>query len=140
MPECSPFCMFPAKAFGTVSWRRTPVPRRLHLAVSQPAVDDPVREAILKAASELFYQRGIHAVGMDELRDRAGVTLKRIYAAFPSKADLVEAYLTWRDAKWRGGPSAGLSRPPAEPRDGRGRHDVDERADRDAAERGGPRH
>jgi AcrR family transcriptional regulator len=71
------------------------------LTISRSAVEDPVREVILKAANELFYQRGIQAVGMDELRDRAGVTLKRIYAAFPSKADLVEAYLTWRDAKWR---------------------------------------
>lgn len=96
---------------------RTLVPRRLHLAVSQPAVDDPVREVILKAANELFYQRGIQAVGMDELRDRAGVTLKRIYAAFPSKADLVEAYLTWRDAKWRDAIEAYVTRHSGDPRE-----------------------
>ncbi len=87
------------------------------MPISQPAVDDPVREAILKAASELFYQRGIHAVGMDELRNRAGVTLKRIYAAFPSKADLVEAYLTWRDAKWRDAIEAYVTRRSNDPRE-----------------------
>jgi AcrR family transcriptional regulator len=65
------------------------------------AAADPAVDAILDAADELFYQRGVQAVGMDELRDRAGVTLKRIYAAFPSKSDLVRAYLVRRDEKWR---------------------------------------
>ena len=65
------------------------------------AVDETVRGAILDAADELFYRRGVQAVGMDELRDRAGVTLKRMYNAFPSKAELVEAYLIRRDERWR---------------------------------------
>jgi AcrR family transcriptional regulator len=84
---------------------------------SRPVTDDPVREAILEAADELFYQRGIQAVGMDELRDRAGVTLKRIYAAFPSKADLVEAYLTRRDDRWRDGIEAYVTRRSDDPRE-----------------------
>jgi AcrR family transcriptional regulator len=73
--------------------------------------------AILDAADELFYQRGIQAVGMDELRDRAGVTLKRIYAEFPSKANLVEAYLTRRDEKWRDGIEAYVTRRSEDPRE-----------------------
>jgi AcrR family transcriptional regulator len=59
------------------------------------------REAILGAAEELFYERGFQSVPMDELRDRAGVPLKRIYTYFPSKTDLVAAYLTRQDERWR---------------------------------------
>ncbi|MFG3205332.1 TetR/AcrR family transcriptional regulator [Streptomyces sp. NPDC048192] len=61
---------------------------------------DPVRERILDAAEDLFYARGIQAVGMDAVRDAASVTLRRLYQLFPSKGDLVEAYLARRDARW----------------------------------------
>jgi AcrR family transcriptional regulator len=63
--------------------------------------DDEIYEAILSAADQLFYERGFQSVPMDELRDRAGVPLKRIYACFPSKADLVNAYLARQDDRWR---------------------------------------
>ncbi len=63
--------------------------------------DADAREAILDAADRLFYERGFQSVSMDELRDAAGVPLKRIYASFPSKADLVQAYLARRDERWR---------------------------------------
>ncbi|MEU5300684.1 TetR/AcrR family transcriptional regulator [Streptomyces noursei] len=64
-------------------------------------VHDDVRTRILDAAERLFYERGIQAVGMDELRTAAGVSLKRLYGTFPAKHDLVEAYLRRRDARWR---------------------------------------
>lgn len=73
------------------------------MPASRSVTDGDVREVILNAADELFYTRGIQAVGMDELRDRAGVTLKRIYGEFPSKSELVEAYLARRDDMWRDG-------------------------------------
>ncbi|MGH3194742.1 MAG: TetR/AcrR family transcriptional regulator [Streptosporangiaceae bacterium] len=63
--------------------------------------DTDARDAVLEAADRLFYQRGFQSVSMDELRDAAGVPLKRIYASFPSKADLVQAYLARRDERWR---------------------------------------
>ncbi|MFE1770110.1 TetR/AcrR family transcriptional regulator [Streptomyces sp. NPDC059008] len=59
------------------------------------------RTRILDAAEKLFYDRGIQAVGMDELRTAAGVSLKRLYQCFPAKHDLVEAYLRRRDERWR---------------------------------------
>ncbi|MFU9037825.1 MULTISPECIES: TetR/AcrR family transcriptional regulator [Streptomyces] len=62
---------------------------------------DEARARILDAAEELFYGRGVQAVGMDELRAAAGVSLKRLYQCFPAKQDLVEAYLRRRDARWR---------------------------------------
>ena len=61
---------------------------------------DLARERILDAAEDLFYARGVQAVGMDVIRDAAGVTLRRLYQLFPSKGDLVEAYLARRDARW----------------------------------------
>ncbi|MFE9724995.1 TetR/AcrR family transcriptional regulator [Streptomyces sp. NPDC005794] len=59
------------------------------------------RTAALEAAEDLFYARGIQAVGMDEIRATSGVPLKRLYALFPSKSALVRACLEARDARWR---------------------------------------
>ncbi|MFJ6835859.1 TetR/AcrR family transcriptional regulator [Streptomyces sp. NPDC091209] len=59
------------------------------------------REQALDAAEELFYGRGIQAVGMDDIRSASGVSLKRLYQLFPAKEQLVEAYLERRDARWR---------------------------------------
>lgn len=54
------------------------------------------RARVLAAASRLFYERGIRAVGMDAIRDAAGVPLKRVYALFPGKDALVAAVLAAR--------------------------------------------
>lgn len=58
------------------------------------------RERVLAAAADLFYARGVAAVGMDEIRQSAGVPLRRLYQCFPSKDDLVRAYLVRRDEQW----------------------------------------
>ncbi|MDT0390267.1 TetR/AcrR family transcriptional regulator [Streptomyces dubilierae] len=60
------------------------------------------RERALDAAEELFYGRGVQAVGMDDVRSASGVSLKRLYQLFPAKERLVEAYLERRDTRWRG--------------------------------------
>ncbi|MEV4419765.1 TetR/AcrR family transcriptional regulator [Patulibacter sp. NPDC049589] len=60
------------------------------------------RVRALDAAEGLFYERGVRAVGMDDVRDRAGVPLKRLYGLFGSKEDLVVAMLRRRDVRWRG--------------------------------------
>jgi AcrR family transcriptional regulator len=62
---------------------------------------ETARARVLDAAGELFYGRGVQAVGMDEIRSASGVSLKRLYQLFPSKGDLVQAYLRRRDARWR---------------------------------------
>ncbi|MEV1202626.1 TetR/AcrR family transcriptional regulator [Microbispora rosea] len=61
---------------------------------------DEARRRILDAAERLFYARGVQAVGMDQIRDAAGVSLKRLYQCYPSKDVLVEAYLEHRDRRW----------------------------------------
>ena len=72
------------------------------------------RERIVAAADALFYARGIQAVGMDEVRTAAGVSLKRLYAEFPSKEQLVLAVLASRHRQWESGlaqAAAGLEDP-----------------------------
>ncbi|GAA2209703.1 helix-turn-helix domain-containing protein [Nonomuraea monospora] len=59
-------------------------------------------ERLLTAAGELFYRRGIRAVGMDDVRAASEVSLKRLYQCFPSKEALVVAYLERRDERWMG--------------------------------------
>jgi AcrR family transcriptional regulator len=58
-------------------------------------------DRILRSASELFYSRGIRAVGVDAVAAEAGVTKKTLYEKFGSKDELVAAYLRARDERWR---------------------------------------
>src|SRR5690349_9693212 len=51
------------------------------------------REQILDVAGALFYARGVRAVGMSEVVEVAGCGKNLLYAHFPSKTDLVVAYL-----------------------------------------------
>lgn len=62
---------------------------------------ETARERVLDAAEELFYGRGVQAVGMDAVRDASGVPLKRLYQLFPSKEALVLEFLRQRDARWQ---------------------------------------
>jgi len=62
---------------------------------------ETARTRLLDVAEELFYARGIQSVGMDEIRAGAGLSLKRVYALYPAKEHLVEAYLQRRDVRWR---------------------------------------
>jgi AcrR family transcriptional regulator len=61
----------------------------------------PTAERILGVASELFYRRGIRAVGVDTIADAAQTTKKTLYDRFGSKDRLVAAYLERRDERWR---------------------------------------
>ncbi|WP_245941695.1 TetR/AcrR family transcriptional regulator [Vallicoccus soli] len=61
----------------------------------------PGARAVLDAASELFYARGVHAVGVEAIAERAGVTKKTLYDRFGSKDRLVLEYLAARDRRWR---------------------------------------
>jgi AcrR family transcriptional regulator len=59
------------------------------------------RRRLLDAARELFYEEGICATGVSALAEKAGVTKMTLYAHFPSKEDLVAAYLEDSDRCWQ---------------------------------------
>lgn len=74
----------------------------LALRPSAPVVGRPTRDGaqaeaarrILEAAAPLFYRQGIRAVSADAVIDAAGVTKATFYRHFPTKDELVVAYLT----------------------------------------------
>ncbi|CAL9526756.1 TetR/AcrR family transcriptional regulator [Streptomyces griseomycini] len=68
-------------------------PRRIALT--------PAARRVLEAAGRLFYERGIHAVGVDLIAAEAGVTKKTLYDRFGSKEQIVVEYLAARDERWR---------------------------------------
>lgn len=57
-------------------------------------------QRIVDAASDLFYRHGIHAVGVDTIAAKSGVTKRTLYDRFGSKAQLVVAYLQIRHHRW----------------------------------------
>jgi AcrR family transcriptional regulator len=58
------------------------------------------RERILETAYELFSRRGVRGVGVNEVIARAGVARATLYAHFPSKDDLILAFLERREQLW----------------------------------------
>lgn len=61
----------------------------------------PAASRALEAAGRLFYEHGIHAVGVDLIAAEAGVTKKTLYDRFGSKEQIVVEYLADRDERWR---------------------------------------
>jgi AcrR family transcriptional regulator len=58
------------------------------------------RTRVLDTAYELFSRRGIRGVGVEEVIERAGVAKATLYRHFPSKDDLVLAFLERRHQHW----------------------------------------
>ena len=56
------------------------------------------RERLLAAANELFYEEGVHTVGIDRVIEHAGVAKGSLYNTFGSKDELIRAYLETRHA------------------------------------------
>lgn len=59
-----------------------------------------VREQISQQAFVLFYSRGVRAVGVDLLIERAKIAKASFYRHFPSKEALIIAYLDQRHDAW----------------------------------------
>lgn len=66
-----------------------------------PPVRSEARERLLSTASGLFYREGIRAVGVERILAEAPATRATFYRHFPSKEDLVIAYLRGVDAQMR---------------------------------------
>jgi AcrR family transcriptional regulator len=58
------------------------------------------RERVLAAANDLFYRKGIRAVGVEEIASEAGVAKISLYRNFESKDDLIVAYLEQRNVEF----------------------------------------
>jgi len=74
------------------------------------------RERILATADRLFYGNGIQAIGVQRLIDESQVTRVTFYRHFPSKDDLVLAYLTDRTVRARAAVQAIIDAHPGDPR------------------------
>lgn len=56
------------------------------------------RERVFKTAAELFYRKGIRAVGVETIAAEANTTKMSLYRSFPSKDELVAEWLRDHDA------------------------------------------
>jgi AcrR family transcriptional regulator len=65
----------------------------MRIADLPPAKNSAARERLLDTAAGIFYAEGINSVGVNRIVEAAGVTLATFYRHFPSKQDLVLAYL-----------------------------------------------
>jgi len=68
------------------------------------------RERLLAAADELFYEGGVHTVGIDRVIERAGVAKASLYSIFGSKDELIRSYLTARHEARKQRITRGLAR------------------------------
>src|SRR5882757_2726823 len=55
-----------------------------------------MKERILETADRLFYLQGIRAVGVDTIAAEIGISKRTLYNHFPSKDELISAYLARR--------------------------------------------
>jgi len=78
--------------------------------VTTESVRPSARDRLLDAADELFYEEGIHSVGIDRIIERAGVAKATLYSAYGSKDELIRAYLGRRQVAWRTRMTSGLER------------------------------
>jgi len=60
------------------------------------------KDRILSTALRLFYQDGIRATGIDKIIAESGVAKMSFYRHFPSKNDLIRAFLEARHEIWMG--------------------------------------
>ncbi len=70
------------------------------VGMSSPEKSSPekptMKERILETADRLFYLQGIRAVGVDTIAAEIGISKRTLYNHFPSKDELIQAYLARR--------------------------------------------
>jgi AcrR family transcriptional regulator len=71
--------------------------------LAEPVVESVARQRILDSAYDLFSRRGVRAVGIEEVIERAAVAKATLYRHFPSKDHLVLEFLRQRETIWTHG-------------------------------------
>jgi AcrR family transcriptional regulator len=66
------------------------------LAMASRPEKTTMKERILETADRLFYLQGIRAVGVDTIAAETGISKRTLYNHFPSKDELISAYLRRR--------------------------------------------
>ena len=89
---------------------------RLRSLRKRDAKRPSARKRIFDTASELFYRRGIRAVGVETIAAEADTTKMSLYRNFPSKDELVAEWLREHDARFWEAWEAMASRYPQDPR------------------------
>ncbi|NSL85938.1 TetR/AcrR family transcriptional regulator [Chitinophaga solisilvae] len=59
-----------------------------------------VRDRILQVAADLFYRQGYNQTGINQIIAEADIAIGSLYNHFPSKNDLLMAYLEQEDTTW----------------------------------------
>ncbi|WP_141583890.1 TetR/AcrR family transcriptional regulator [Actinomadura sp. WMMA1423] len=72
------------------------------MTTSSPPRRSAAWNRVFDTATRLFYAEGVHAVGVDRIIAEAGVAKATFYHHFPSKDDLVLAYIAEQSRRQRG--------------------------------------
>ena|SRR5579871_5131317 len=62
--------------------------------------ESAVKDRILDTASRLFYDQGFHVTGINQIIEEAEIARASLYNHFPSKTDLLLAYLDRTHEEW----------------------------------------
>lgn len=89
-----------------------PMPARAatHNTHRSAVAPQSARERILQTAHDLFYLEGIRATGIDRVIAESGVTKVTLYRHYPSKNELILAFLDYRHERWMAWFDAALRR------------------------------
>lgn len=66
-------------------------------AAAAPTKPPSARDRVFKTAADLFYRKGIRAVGVETIAAEANTTKMSLYRSFPSKDELVAEWLRDHD-------------------------------------------
>jgi len=55
------------------------------------------RHKLIETAFNIFYRKGVHAVGINEILAESGIAKKTLYHHFSSKSELISAVVAYRD-------------------------------------------
>lgn len=88
-----------------------------HLGCGTEPIKKTAASKVFETAMDLFYRRGIRAVGVDEIVCEAGVTKPSLYRAFKSKDELVAACLQESAKEGRAAVAASVAAAGDDPKD-----------------------